>query len=356
MHIKSLRKLTPLLSLFLALTAALAKAQQAPMPSVTVSEVAATDWHSQLQALGTVAAREHIVITSRVNGFIDQLNFTDGETVVRGQSLIELDSQLEQARLLEAEVQLQEDLRRLKELELLYDKKAVSQSELEAQKATVSRSEAQLKAATTTLSFYSLEAPFNGMLSTHSLSRGQYISPGDKLVSLTNLDDLYIDFMLPSKYLSQITEELNLELSFSAWPDHVFSATIATIDPTIDPQSRNLKVRAQLDNSDALLRPGLLAQVTLNLPSENVIAIDTSSIFYRGSQAYVYLVNMNGQAFEHPINTSAIYGEVALIDDGLTLGDNIISVGVGKVRNGMQVTPAQITADNDNPETEEVVL
>lgn len=359
MFIQSLKRLTLFIAFTVSLSPVLANASNRnALPSVTIDSVSSREWQDQLKALGNVSARNHIIITSRVNGFIDQLLFKNGQKVAAGTPLIQLDNSLEQAKLEEMEVQLKEDIRRLSELEKLYEKRAVSFSELEAQKASVSRSEAQLAAARATLSFYTLNAPFDGVLGIHDLSPGQYISPGDQLVSLTDLNDLTIDFMMPSRYISQISEGLNLELTFDAWPNEIFNAEITLIDPVINTESRNMKIRASLENEHGLLRPGLLASITLNLPSEEVMAVDTNSIFYRGSQAFVYVVNLNGQAIEQPVITSSIYGATTLISEGLAVGDNIVTAGVGKVSNGMQVAPAQITADanQSSQDTEELVL
>ena len=352
---KSLRPLTLFFGLMLSLSPVLVNAS-GKLPVVEITPVATKNWQDQLQALGTVSARNQIVITSRVDGVIKQLNFMDGQTVSAGQNLIKMDDSLERARLQEMEIQLKEDIRRLGELEKLIARQAVSQSELEAHKSVVARSQAQLEAARITLSFYSLEAAFNGALGLHDLSPGQYIKPGDPLVSLTDLNNLFIDFMLPSKYISQIDNGMDIELSFDAWPERMFSAEIAMIDPVINTESRNLKIRASVQNDDQLLRPGLLASITLNLPSEEVMSIETSSIFYRGSQAFVYRVNMNGQAFEQPVDTSTISGATTLITDGLEVGDNIITLGIGKVRNGMTVDPAQVTADKNIQATGKALL
>ena len=358
MFIQNLKRLTLFMAFTVSLSPMLASARTMALPSVRIEPVATIEWQDQLRALGNVSARNHIVITSHVNGFIDQLNFKNGQNISAGSRLVQLDSSLEQARVQEMEVQLKEDIRRLGELEQLFARKAVSQSELEAQKAAVSRTEAQLRAARATLSFYTLKAPFDGVLGIHDLSPGQYIRSGDQLVSLTDLGDLTIDFMLPSRYISQISEGLNLELSFDAWPGQVFDAEIVKIDPVINTESRNMKIRAVVDNENRLLRPGLLASITLNLPLEEVMAIDTNSIFYRGSQAFVYVVNMNGQAIEQPVITSAVNGEITLISEGLAVGDNIVTAGVGKISSGTQVAPARVTADTDQSAqtTEEALL
>ena len=355
---QSLKRLILLIVFAISLAPVVATAKNKPLPTVTIDSVATVQWQDQLRALGDVSAKNHIIVTSHVNGFIDQLNIENGQVVSAGSQLVKLDSSLEQARVQEMEIQLKEDIRRLSELEQLHDKKAVSHSELEAQKSTVSRTRAQLQAAHATLAFYELKAPFDGVLGINDLSLGQYIRSGDELVSLTNLNDLTIDFTLPSRYISQIKEGLNLELTFDAWPNKVFNAEIITIDPVINTESRNMKIRASVDNENGLLRPGLLASISLNLPSEEVLSVATDSVFYRGPQAYVYVVDLAGKAIEQPVVTHSVNGETTLIKEGLVVGDNIITAGVGKVSHGMQVTATPVTADADQNihKTEDVLL
>ncbi|UYM14090.1 efflux RND transporter periplasmic adaptor subunit [Endozoicomonas euniceicola] len=309
---------------------------------VDVQTVQAQTWQEELTALGSVYARNQITLTSQVAGSINKINFTDSQAVQAGYPLIEIDSRFQQAKLHEAKARLLDDQRRLHEMQLLVAKKAVSLSELQAQEALVEQSSALVDAAVTTLSFYTLEAPFDGILGLSDLSPGQYVKAGDSLVTLTNLEHLYVDLNFPDKYLSQIGTGMTVNLQFEAWPDRHFSATISSLDAVINIESRNFKVRSELDNPEGLLRPGLLAQATLPLTPHSVITIPTSSVFYRGSQAFVYLV-IDSKAVERAVTTLQIVGDKTYIHSGLTAGDEIITAGINKVSNGIIVTPSSIT-------------
>ena len=303
--------------------------------------VQAQTWQEELTALGSVYARNQITLTSQVAGSINKINFTDSQSVPAGYPLIEIDSRFQQAKLHEAKARLLDDQRRLHEMQLLAAKKAVSLSELQAQEALVEQSSALVDAAVTTLSFYTLEAPFDGILGLSDLSPGQYVKAGDSLVTLTNLEHLYVDLNFPDKYLSQINTGMTVDLQFEAWPDLHFSATISSLDAVINIESRNFKVRSELDNPEGLLRPGLLAQATLSLTPESVITIPTSSVFYRGSQAFVYRV-IDSKAVGQAVTTLQIVGDRTYIRSGLTAGDEIITAGINKVSNGMIVTPSSV--------------
>ncbi|AMO58333.1 efflux RND transporter periplasmic adaptor subunit [Endozoicomonas montiporae] len=306
---------------------------------VDVQTVQAHTWQEQLTALGNVYARNQITLTSKVAGSINKINFTDSQTVGAGYPLIEIDSRFEQAKLQEAKAKLLDDERRLNEMQLLEAKKAISQSELQAQEALVEQSRAAVDAAATTLSFYTLKAPFDGVLGLSDLSPGQYVRTGDALVTLTDLEHLYVDLNFPDKYLSQINTGMTVDLQFDAWPNLHFTATISSLDPVVSMESRNFKVRSELNNAEGLLRPGLLTQATLSLTPESVITIPTSSIFYRGPQAFVYRV-IDNKAVEQAVNTLQIVGEKTYIRSGLTVGDEIITAGISKVSNGIIVTPS----------------
>ena len=306
---------------------------------VDIETVQAQTYQEELSALGTVYARNQIVLTSKVAGSIDTLNFTDSQTVPAGYPLIELDNRFEKARLQEAKAKLLEDKRRLSEMQLLKAKRAVSVSELQAQQALVEQSRASAEAAATTLSFYTLEAPFAGVLGLSDLSPGQYIRAGDPLVTLTDLEHLYVDLNFPDKYLSQIQAGMTVQFQFESWPGLSFHADITSLDSLVNIESRNFRVRADIDNTEGLLRPGLLAQAVLQLTPHSVITVPTSSIFYRGPQAFVYRVVEN-KAVEQPVATLQIVGEKTYISSGLSVGDEIITAGVGKVSNGLIVNPS----------------
>ena len=313
---------------------------------VDVETVQAHTYQEQLSALGSVYARNQITLTSKVAGSIDNINFSDSQPVEAGFPLIEIDSRFEQAKLQEAKAGLLDDQRRLSEMQQLEAKKAISLSELQAQEALVEQSRASVEAAATTLSFYTLKAPFDGVLGLSNLSPGQYVRTGDPLVTLTDLEHLYVDLNFPDKYLSQISTGITVDLQFEAWPDLHFSATVSSLDPLVSMESRNFKVRSTLNNAEGLLRPGLLAQATLSLNPERVITIPTSSIFYRGAQAFVYRV-VESKAIEQAVNTLQIVGEKAYIHTGLTVGDEIITAGVGKVSDGIIVTPSSAMNKNN---------
>ena len=318
---------------------------------VGIDTVSVSAYQEKVKAIGTIAAREAITLASRVTGFIEALHIADGQMVQAGQQLIVLDRRFEQAKFNEIKAKYHEELRRLRELEHLVAKKAASQSELDAQKSLVTQSEAMLQAAGVTLDYYSINAPFSGVLGMNQLSKGEYIQAGNPLVRLVNLDSLYVDFNLSSRYLSKIKVGQNLLLSFEAWLGKQFTAEVSGIDPVIDTDSRNLKIRANIKNNEYLLLPGLLADISLTLFSYNALAIKTSSVFYKEGETYVYRVSADDKAVICPVSTGKEDGDTILILSGLSVGDRVISKGVIKVKEGVEVVSDSVPDMNHSGTT-----
>ncbi|GAA4889924.1 efflux RND transporter periplasmic adaptor subunit [Ferrimonas pelagia] len=348
----TLRSLHHLLLLPVLLSLALALPTQARGPGpdsaigVELHTVTEQPWGNRLQALGTVHARNQIDLISQTEGVISQLQIRDGMRVEQQQLLIQIDDRLPQTQLAEAKAALQDDQRQLAELSQLRASNSVSASSLRAQQAQVVIAQARVDAANVTLSHYRLEAPFAGVLGLSQLSVGQYIQRGEALLSLTDLDSLYLDFSLPSQYLSQLRLKQPLQLHFAAWPESHFAAEISSIDPTVDPQSRNVLIRAELNNKTQELRPGLLAQIDLMLGGESTLVLPTSAIFYRGSQAYVYVVDDTDTARQIAVEVGTSQGSQTQVLSGLQPGQQVVSAGVGKLSDGNKVKDLRSEAAN----------
>ncbi|WP_028111892.1 efflux RND transporter periplasmic adaptor subunit [Ferrimonas kyonanensis] len=328
-------------SIVLAMTtSAVAKGAGDKPQLVELFEVVNEPWGDRLEGVGTVYARNHIEVISQTEGVIRSVDVGDGRVVKKGQSLIQLDPSYPQAILAEAQAQLQDDERRLAELSQLSRSNAVSESSLLEQQAKVAMSKARVDAAQVSLSYYSIKAPFDGVLGLSQLSQGQYIQRGEALLNLTDLNSLYVDFGLPSRYLSLVQVGQLANLHFDAWPDREFTATISSIDPVIDTQSRNLRVRTELDNPQQMLRPGLLVQIHVQLASSPSVVVPTSAIFYRGTEAFVYQVKPDNLAHSVAIEVGSSRGTLTQVLQGLAPGARVVSAGVGKLTDGSPVAVA----------------
>ncbi|MGL6259055.1 efflux RND transporter periplasmic adaptor subunit [Vibrio sp. WXL103] len=304
---------------------------------VELQEVQSVLWGERLVAIGSVFARHQVELVSQVEGVITGLPVQDTQNVNQGQLLVQLDDRQAKASLAQADAQLKEDKRLLTEMVRLHERNSLPESSLLTQRAKVQISQAKRDAAAVTLSYYQTVAPFNGMTGLTMLTEGQYVQRGEALITLTDVKSLYVDFNLPSHYLSQLKPSQSLELRFDALPDTVFYSEISSIDPQIDPQSRNLQVRTELYNPDALLRPGLLAQIRVSLDDEYVNVVPTSAVFYRGVNSYLYVVDKEGVARQTLVTLGSTDAALTQVIAGVVPGDQVVSSGVGKVNNGTLV-------------------
>ncbi|WP_394241069.1 efflux RND transporter periplasmic adaptor subunit [Vibrio astriarenae] len=311
---------------------------------VELSEVKSSPWGESLVALGNVYARHQVALVSQVEGVITGLPIHDTQTVSQGQLLVQLDDRQAKALLAQADAQLNEDKRLLKEMVRLHERNSLPESSLLTQRAKVQISQAQRDSAAVTLSYYQTTAPFDGVTGLNTLTEGQYVQRGESLITLTDVERLYIDFNLPSHYLSQLNTKQKLELRFNALPDRVFFSEISSIDPQIDQQSRNLKVRAELFNPEGLLRPGLLAQINVSLEQEIANIVPTSAVFYRGANAYLYVVDADGIARQTEVTLGNTDGALTQVLAGVPPGAHVVSAGVGKISHGSLVKDANRVA------------
>ncbi|MDD7804149.1 MAG: efflux RND transporter periplasmic adaptor subunit [Endozoicomonas sp. (ex Botrylloides leachii)] len=304
---------------------------------VGIDTVSTRIQQKKVTAIGTLAAREDVTLTSQITGVIKQLYIHDAEKVKAGQKLIALDARFQQAKLNNIRAKLIEDQRHLVALKQLFNKKAVSKLNLDTQESVAEQSQAAFQAEKVTLDYYLIRAPFSGMLGINQLSKGEYIEAGKPLVRLVNLDKLYVDFGLPSRYLGKIKVGEKVSVLFDAWPNKQFSGWISAIDPVIGADSHNLKIRVNIDNSKHLLFPGLLADIIVSLPTHHTLVVETNSIFYKGKQAYVYRVTKKNKVVLSPVVAGQPTAHKTVILQGLKVGDKVVSQGVVKVKDGMTV-------------------
>lgn len=289
-----------------------------------------------LSLSGTLEADEILDIRSEISGRIEKLNFKEGSSVQKGDLLIkindsELRAQLSQAKTLASLAS--ENERRAK---LLLEKEAVSQEEYDVANADYRTAKAQIELIEAQLRKTTVIAPFSGIVGLRNISEGSYITPTDVVAQLVNLSQVKIEFSVPEKYSSMVTN--GTEINFTVHGlDRQFSARIYAIEPTINPLSRTLKVRAITDNKDFLLIPGAYTNVYFPLHKlEDALLIPTEAIIPIQNGRKVFL-QKNGQAVEVIVETGARLDSAILVTKGINLGDTVLTSGVMSLRNGSPV-------------------
>jgi membrane fusion protein (multidrug efflux system) len=319
-------------------------------PNVLAATTAMHTFTDGLQALGSAQARESIVLTPKVADTIRALRFDSGDRVRRGQVLVEMSSVEQAADMAEARAAndaAQEELRRYQEL---FERGFASQARLDTARAAADATEARLNAGGSRIADRTIRAPFAGIVGLRTASPGQFMRPGDQIGTLDDVSEIKLDFDVPETQLSRVTQGVDIIARTAAYPDRVFTGSIANVDSRVDPTTRTVRVRAMLPNTDEVLRPGMLLTVEVRSNPRQALAIPEIAILDQADGAYVYRVvaREGGHAVDLVrIQTGQRAGGMAEVLEGLNAGDRVITEGVQSVRPGQPVQLGEPPAASD---------
>jgi membrane fusion protein (multidrug efflux system) len=290
----------------------------------------------KIKVTGTFIPSEAINIQSEISGKITFLNLQEGSYVSKGTLLVKLYDADLQAQL--SKLKIQEDISQKSENRLaqLLSKNAVSQQDYDAAILQLNSVKADIQILQSQISKTEIRAPFSGMLGLKSVSLGAYISPANVLATLSQNDPIKIDLAVPEQFASSFkkgdkfsfdTEEVNGKLL----------ATIYAVDPSIDENTRNMKLRATLANVGMKLKPGSFVKVNLGIKNDNnTIMIPTQAVIPEARNKKV-IVFENGKAIFKIITTGVRTDSTVQVLDGLKFGDTIITSALMYIRPEMDI-------------------
>jgi membrane fusion protein (multidrug efflux system) len=328
----------------------------------TVATVKAqtSNWQPSISAVGNVVAINGADLSAEVAGIVDSIGFESGETVPAGKLLLTLRANNDDAVLqqLKATAELDavtyhRDLRQLAA-------DAVSQATVDTDRATLKSADAQVAAQRALMAEKQIRAPFAGTLGIRQVDLGQYLSAGTAVVTLQQLNPLFVDFYLPQQSLSKINVGQLISVTIDAFPNQTFPGTISAINSEIDTATRTVQVRATIANKALQLRPGMYATVNIGIGApQSLVTLPQTAITYNSYGDTVFKVsdtkNANGPdtltAVQQFVQLGDTRGDQVAILSGVAAGDQVITAGQLKLKNG---TPVAINnsiqpADEANP-------
>ncbi len=308
-------------------------------PPVVTEEVLLGDITDNYTALATARANEGIDVTPRISSVVSAIHFEEGQGVDQGDVLVELDSREIRAGLDLAEANLRERRSRYGRLEALAASQVVSEVELEEIQAQLQVAEAQVNSARARLEDTIIRAPFSGEVGLRRVSVGGLVQPNTIITTLDDTSVMKIEFSVPEEYLSVMREGLDILAAAAAWPDRTFAGTVVSVDSRVDPMTRSLAVVALMPNEDRALKPGMFLQVGISRRRENVVLAPEAALVPRQGRQFVYVVE-EGRALERQVSLgSRRPGQVEIIG-GLEPGEQIVTQGVQRIRDGLPVRMA----------------
>jgi membrane fusion protein (multidrug efflux system) len=318
-------------------------------PPQTVSAIKAgySEWQSKVEAIGSLRAVLGADLSLEVAGVVDTITFNSGDEVAQGKQLLKLRAGDDAARL--------ESLQAMAELsEITYERdqkqfkmQAVSQATLDTDSANLKNAKAQVVQQQAILDKRILRAPFDGQLGVRVVDLGQYLGAGSVIVTLQALDPIFVDFFVPQQSVDQVRLGQTVTVKVDAFRDKIFTGEISALNPKVDTGSRNLQVRAVLQNPDHKLLPGMYATVDIAIGAPlNYITLPQTAISYNPYGDTVYVVDNKGTdangkpqliARQTFVTAGATRGDQVAVLKGVGEGDMVVTAGQIKLHNGSAI-------------------
>jgi len=337
---------------------------QPPPTAVTTVVAQKETWPSTLSVIGTAAAVEGITLSADLPGTIDKIHFESGQWVHEGDILIELDTRQERAQL--ASLEAQRDLARINygRANELAKAGVISRSEFDNATTQQKATEAQVGDIRAAIARKTIHAPFSGLLGIRQVSLGQYLAAGQAIVSLQSLSPIYVNFGVPQQDTPKVIPGHVLRVTNSDLPGMGFTGRITALDSVISEQTRNIQVQATVTNNENKLRPGMFVQVELPMGQpRQVVPLPASAINYAPYGDSVFVVSVmkdpKGNTYrgvrQQVVKVEGSRGDQVAIISGINPGDEVVSSGVFRLRNGapVQVNNAVKPSNSASPKPED---
>ena len=323
-----------------------AAAFQPPPEAVTTIVAEAAQWPATLNAIGTMAAVQGVTVSADLPGTVDRIGFESGQIVREGEVLALLDTRQEQAQLAAADAQRELARLNYERMEGLLAGRVISQAEFDRATADYRQTEAHVGEIKAAIERKTIRAPFSGVLGIRRVNLGQYMSGGDALVTLQSTNPIYVNFGVPQQSVAEMRTGRTVRVAADELPNVAFTGRITAIDSAVDPSTRNVQVQATLANPGGRLRPGMFVRTAVALGAASaVVALPASAISYAPYGDSVFVVgdmkDRNGAAYrgvrQQFVKLGESRGDQISVVSGLKPGDEVVTSGVFKLRNGAAV-------------------
>ena len=336
---------------------------QPPPEAVTTITAAQEQWPSTINAIGTVAAVRGVTVSADLPGIVDQILFESGDAVHEGQTLAILDTRQEQAQMAAAEAQRVLARLNFNRMQELLDQQVISKAEYDSATAQSRETEARVGEIRAAIERKTIRAPFSGILGIRQVNKGQYLAGGDPLVPLQSLNPIYVNFGVPQQAIGQVRVGRSVRITTESLGSLGFEGRVTATDSVVDPTTRNIQVQAMLANPDGKLRPGMFVQTELLLgANQPAIALPASAISYAPYGDSVFVVaemkDAKGHAYrgvrQQFVKLGPARGDQVAVVSGVAPGDEVVTSGVFKLRNGaaVQINNTVKPGNNSAPKPE----
>ena len=316
-----------------------------PPPEVVSTVVAQRQtWEDTLSAVASVVSAKGVSVSNDAPGLVSRLHFDSGDAVKQGQLLVELDTSVERAQLASLRAKRELATISVNRSKALATSGAAPQAQVDVDESTLKSLSADLNAISAQIGRKTIRAPFTGKLGIRQVNVGQYLAPGTTVTVLESAESTFIDFSLPQRELAKLQVGMPVRALQSDSTSVIAEGSITAIDPSIDPMTRNIKVRANLTKGGEQLRPGMFVRAEVVLPQKSdVVAVPQTAIVHASYGDSVFVgeekPGPDGKARkvaqQHFVKVGATRGDFVSVVDGLKADQEVVTAGAFKLRNGI---------------------
>ena len=356
--------------------------QPKPTPqTVTATKVSSQDWQPALAAVGSVVPVRGVDVTTEIAGLVREIHFKSGQDVQKGDVLVEMNADSDKAQLdaLNAASELSASV--LKRDKAQFDAQAIAQAQVDADSADLKSKRALAAQQQAIIDKKTIRAPFSGKLGITTVNPGQYLNPGDKIVTLQTIDPIYVDFNLPQKQLGSLQVGQVVNVTSDGFAGVTFPGKITAISPKVDTTTRNVVVEATFANPKRQLLPGMFANASVEVGGkQHYLTLPQTAITYNPYGSIVFVVMTadeaaaaakaaaSGASAPAPaasgsglvvqqafITTGETRGDQVAILKGLKEGQQVVTSGQVKLKNGTSIVidNSVVPTDSANPTPQE---
>jgi membrane fusion protein (multidrug efflux system) len=346
----------------LQVRAAIAKyAMYAPAPAAVTSTIAKSQtWQPVLSVVGSMRAVNGVLVSTDLAGIVAQIAFDSGTEVKKGDLLVKLDTQQEDAQLHSAQARRELARISLDRQKDLIAKKAVAQSDVDSAESEFRQADAAVEESQALIARKTIAAPFDGVVGIRQVDLGQYLNVGSTIAPLQSLDPIYVEFGIPQQDIDQVVPGKKLRVRADGIDGREFQGEVTAIDSKVDESTRNVTVQGTVRNPDHKLRPGMYVSVDVLLPEqEGVVAIPATAINYAPYGDSVFIVKdatepgpdgkLGKEVVQQFVKLGASRGDQVAVLSGVKPGDEVVTSGVFKLRSHAPVMINNTVQPDDNP-------
>jgi membrane fusion protein (multidrug efflux system) len=337
-----------------------AAAFQPPPEAVTTIVAQPEQWPDTLAVIGTTAAVQGVTVSADLPGLVARISFESGQAVTQGEVLVELDTREEQAQLAAAEAQRELARLNFERMQALVADGAISRADYDRAAAERKSSDARVGEITAVIARKTIRAPFSGVLGIRQVNLGQYLSAGDPVVPLQSLHPIYVNVGVPQQETARVRVGSRIRVATDDRSGSEFTGRVTAVDSVISQETRNVQVQATVPNPGGKLRPGMFVQTSIVTgATRSNVSVPASAINYApfGDSVFV-LADMKGPggqtyrgARQQFVKLGPSRGDRVAVLSGVNAGDEVVTSGTFKLRNGaaVHVNNAVQPANNASP-------